>query len=666
MDPYLALDPIPLPFPSCDTCPQIIKACLSSGCCPPQLISPLILFCVERGSDHALEQLLAELPAPLPQAQHQAHTQVQQPAAVPPASLPVVPGSSSSSDVAATAAPELAEGAGIQLRVSPRPAIGSGAHPLTAAVLDLLLDVVLLTPDVSYVLPGPTVPPTELPMPLTSAGTKAPSPILRSNARLGAITPASPSSSSSTASPALPSAASVSAARVWLCPLLGAALARTQHVPPAATCMRLLSRLYVGGSLDMALARVTEGLPPPPPLPASSAGTGEGAPWPGRGEQQSRSGGGSGDRGVSEPTASTSDSNSGGVAGGSRRRERKSAAPPPLAPPPPPPGSRSSGQEGGTGGEQYGNDGAPLVTLLVSCGSSMQQRLLLLAAGGPASTQLQAPSTSPRTAAMPWSASPQTGEGDSAADRDGSSSFSSSSSSPHGQQLAAAVFHIIAGADHAAIAAVAAAAAEAAAAARRVLSSSSSSADSPGLFGAGDSVANGGNAPAGVRLGPPPAVPDASSANAAASDTPHRHQQPSDPASKATTTEKLRAYLESEGFTPAATAALMLRLQPSSPSAPDTPSSFAPLPLHSSPSRTLTPSNGPNLAASAELSEAALSELSTHRLAPGSGLPALLLALHDHCVMRHGTVLQLNSAQVSYYRVSQCHLVGEWRVSLTC
>ena len=133
--------------------------------------------------------------------------------------------------MAATAAtPEQgAEGAGLQLRVSPRPVVGSGAHPLTAAVLDLLLDVVLLAPEVQ---PGPAVPPADPLTPIILGGAKAP-PSPWSSTRLGAFTQPPPSSAfSSPASLPLPSADSVSAERGWLCPMLGAALARAHASDP--------------------------------------------------------------------------------------------------------------------------------------------------------------------------------------------------------------------------------------------------------------------------------------------------------------------------------------------------------------------------------------------------------------------------------------------------
>ena len=118
----------------------------------------------------------------------------------------------------------------------------------------------------------------------------------------------------------------------------------------------------------------------------------------------------------------------------------------------------------------------------------------------------------------------------------------------------------------------------------------------------------------------------------------------------------MRAYLEAEGFSPSAAASISRRQRPPPPpdvgpddGVPNAAASSAtgadgPSPTTSEATHQLRShsSGGPNLAAEAELSEAALRDFSTHPLVPGSGLPALLLALYDHCTMRHGTVVRLD------------------------
>ena len=561
--------------------------------------------------------------------------------------------------------------------LSSKPAVQrSLSHPLTGAVLDFLLDAVLASSNFqpakargqggakSSTRGGAAHPLSQPPLPLSTMPGPLPASTAFSSMSLSSPSPPSSSLSSSSSSPPAISAATMT----WLCPMLGAAISRNRHVLGDTACLRLVGRLVRDGALDVALAGVTEGLPPPPSSSSLSSS-----------HDRPRQDGGSRADGFKSttPLSGGQDARPGGAGPRGDGRYRREVTPPQNSAPPPPgpldaPPYYYSQREGPAG---------HLVLLLCCCGWGMQQKVLLLSATQPPSllplpfppppwdTPLGSRSVPPigPSAATPSSSSPSNAPPMTA--MTGGSTISRAARNPASwaQQLAAAILHVLAGADHEAIARADADAARVAdeAAARASAVSSSQSGGLP--------MVGGGSGSSLIVDVPPSTAPsqvvnpsaDAISVEALKShpidvgDSLLGPSQDVGPRSSATPspsdvqgTEQMRAYLEAEGFSPSA-AALISRRQRPPPVGPD-----AGLPGAASASATgangpspttaaqrrqsHTSGGGPNLAAEAELSEVALRDFSTHPLVLGRGLPALLLELYDHCTRRHGMVVRLD------------------------
>lgn len=188
----------------------MIKGSLAGGCCTAALVLPLVQYCCAAGSDHALAALLAALPGPVSTCSPRTGSC----------------SSGASSISSASALPHW--GPGLVPKGCP--------HPVTAATLDAVLEVVLAGRQHNT--------PTQ--------ATGLPRRARRASAAQGqAGAPA--------AGNGLSTAVRGGGISTWLCPAWGLAAARLGYVPDDERCLRLLSRLHSEGVLDEALALVTQG-----------------------------------------------------------------------------------------------------------------------------------------------------------------------------------------------------------------------------------------------------------------------------------------------------------------------------------------------------------------------------------------------------------------------
>ncbi|GAX75215.1 hypothetical protein CEUSTIGMA_g2659.t1 [Chlamydomonas eustigma] len=541
---------------------EIIRTCLECGCCSLQLISPFVHYCVLNGSDHALEVLLAYLPSTRlsTSATTSATTTVEHHPAEEASSAASKGRPSQDTKDVSTASTEAA----------------GGCHPLTSAVLGLILDLVL---DLSSGKSGNITPSF-----VTSTA---------SAALAAAIKEQQASTGAAAAAAAVPSHASQQLS--WLCPLLGQAMSRSCYVPTDDACKKLLLCLLREGCLDLALASVTQGFPP---VAATST--------------------------VAVRIFKAEELNEGS--------ESSCAA------------SGESWMLSDQGHSTPSESLKPLGRLLVCCGSEMQSRLLLLAATTelPKETWLFMQHIS--TGVLLGSS--------------GSTAALGALGLAYRQQLAASLVHVIAAADFQAVRE----AAEGATAAWPASAAASSS-----------------NNPETDAEPSSPQVQDTKT-SAEVGVVEESVGESMTRTSEGSKQESMMKYLLAEGFTQAEAASVVLRLRRTgSPTAPATayseesggvstsyhalkaataapagvnnPLSLAaqyPTGPHAASQDTYAvavPAPGPNLAASAELLDAALVNLSRVPLVPSEGMPALLLSLYDFGARHHGLVLRLDSPE---------------------